>query len=129
MDSQENNLPLAQAERGIFGFDYCQLGAELMQIWHMPEVYSHIIGHQLAPETSDEMYRNDTYIVHLAQQLLTAPAESALLLNRLKNSHVEFNAMPDNLADMVTTEVDAHLDEVFLMLAPPHLLSGHATHG
>lgn len=129
LNSQETKLPLQQTEREIFGFDYCQLGSELMQIWHMPEVYAQIIGHQLTPETSDDAYRNDTYLVHLAQQLLTAPAESHALISHLKNSRAVFRAVPDNLAELVSAEIDAHLDDVFLMLAPPHLHTGHAAHG
>lgn len=129
LNSEQNKLPLQQAERDIFGFDYCQLGSELMHIWHMPDVYAQIIGHQLTPESSDASYRNDTYLVHLAQQLLTAPAESARLLSHLKNNHAVFSAVPDNLTELVSAEIDAHLEEVFLMLAPPHLHTGHAAHG
>lgn len=129
LESQESKLPLQQTERAIFGFDYCQLGAELMQIWHMPEVYAHIIGHQLTPETSNETYRNETYLVHLAQQLLTAPVESIALLSQLKNSHALFADIPDNPTELISAEIDTHLDNVFLMLAPPNLHNGQAIHG
>lgn len=129
IDSQENHLPLAQAERTVFGFDYCQLGAELMQIWHMPEVYSQIIGHQLAPDTSEDTYRNDTYIVHLAQQLLSTPDSATLVLKRMKDTHPQFSSIPENFAEIVSEKIDAHMDEVFLMLAPPHLLTEYSAHG
>lgn len=129
LDSQENNVPLAQAERQVFGFDYCQLGAELMQLWHLPEVYSHIIGHHLTPDTTDPVYCNDTYLVHLAQQLLQAPDRVYGLLSELQNKRPEFAAIPDELHTIVSHQIAEHSEQVFLMLCPPNLLAEHPANG
>lgn len=125
MASRTEGLPIDEQERRVFGFDYCQLGSELMRLWHLPEVYSHIIGHHLHPEQTDPDYRNETYLVHLAQQIFAEPAQFYQAFNDLQHSHQQFAVIPDNLKDLVSQEIADHLDEIFLMLCPSGVVVGN----
>lgn len=118
MASREEGVPIDEQERRVFGFDYCQLGAELMHLWHLPEVYSYIIGHHLHPERTEPNYRNETYLVYLAQQVFAEPEQFYKALSDLQHSHQQFAVMPGNLKDLVSQEIATHLDDIFLMLCP-----------
>lgn len=56
---------LFKVEREIFGFDYGQLGCELMRLWHLPENFQEITQYHLEPDKAQQ-YRLETAIVHLA---------------------------------------------------------------
>ncbi|MEI8570944.1 HDOD domain-containing protein [Methylomonas sp. LW13] len=127
--SREQGLPIDEQERLLFGFDYCQLGSELMRLWHLPEVYSHIIGHQLHPELTDPHYRNETYLVYLAQQVFAEPEQFNQALSGLKDSQQQFAAIPSNLKDLVSQEIANHLDDIFLMLCPQSVVQSNACPG
>ncbi|MBS3952364.1 MAG: HDOD domain-containing protein [Methylomicrobium sp.] len=120
LDSQQKGLPVDQMEREYFGFDYCQLGAEIMHLWHLPEVYSHLIGHHLDPEKTDPVYRNEAYIVHLAQQMFVIPNRLSHLIGHMQAHNQQFAAFPENLEEIIANEIDAHGQEVFAILMPPN---------
>ncbi|MBD9357828.1 HDOD domain-containing protein [Methylomonas sp. EbA] len=127
--SQAAGLPIDEQERQVFGFDYCQLGSELMRLWHLPEVYSHIIGHHLHPESTDPNYRNETYLIYLAQQVFAESEQFHKAFNDLQRIHPQFAQVPVNLKDLVNQEIAAHLDEVFLMLCPLAFAADSASQG
>ncbi|OQW79276.1 MAG: hypothetical protein BVN35_02790 [Proteobacteria bacterium ST_bin11] len=127
--SRERGVPIDEQERLVFGFDYCQLGAELMHLWHLPEVYSHIIGHHLHPERTDPSYRNETYLVYLAQQVFAEPAQFYKALSDLQNNHQQFAVIPDNLKDLISQEIATHLDDIFLMMCPQSVTTGLVSQG
>ncbi len=122
--SRAEGLPIDEQERISFGFDYCQLGSELMRLWHLPEVYSHIIGNHLHPERTDPDYRNETYLIHLAQHVFNEPEKFNAVLSTLKCHHEQFAAIPENLQELVTKEIADYTDEVFQMLCPPDFGTG-----
>ncbi|WP_445372868.1 HDOD domain-containing protein [Methylomonas sp. HW2-6] len=118
LTSRDQGLPIDAQERKIFGFDYCQLGAELTRLWHLPEVYSHIIGHYLHPELSAPPYRNETYLIYFAQQLFNAPEHFSKTLAAVPLKDDQFGPIPANAKDVVAQEIAQHLDEVYQMLCP-----------
>jgi HD-like signal output (HDOD) protein len=125
LDSQQKGLPIDQMERDYFGFDYCQLGAEMMRLWHLPEVYSHLIANHLDPEKTDPIYRNEAYIVHLAQQMFVMPNRRTHLVPHLQVRNQQFAALPENLEEIIANEIEAHVEEVFAMLMPPSINSNY----
>ena len=124
MASRAQGQPVDERERLVFGFDYCQLGSELMRLWHLPEVYSHIIGHHLHPERTSPSYRNETYLVYLAQQIFSEPASYAKAFSDLRHRHQQFATIPDNLKELVYQEIASNLEEIFQMLCPPNFMVG-----
>ena len=54
--SQQKNISLAEVEREKLGFDYAQLGAELMHLWHLPPVYQQVAGFHLEPELAGDAF-------------------------------------------------------------------------
>jgi len=71
MQSLQQGESLFSVERTIFGFDYGQLGGELMRIWHLPENSQEITQHHFEPEKAQH-YPLETAVVHLAYTLTQA---------------------------------------------------------
>ena len=69
----EKNLDLYLAEREILGFDYAQVGAELMREWNLPKSLQEITEFHLEPEKASD-YKIETVILHIA----TAITQNAL---------------------------------------------------
>lgn len=122
-------LPIDEQERAMFGFDYCQLGSELVRQWHLPEVYAHIIGHHLHPERTNPDYRNETYLIYVAQQIFSEPEKFNQALGTLQRSHQQFATVPENLRELIRQEIATHVDDIFLLLCPPGLLAGEVGEG
>jgi HD-like signal output (HDOD) protein len=45
----QGDLAMVAAERRIFGFDYAELGAELLKAWKLPELFQFLVGAHRAP--------------------------------------------------------------------------------
>lgn len=71
MQSLQQGEALFRVEREIFGFDYGQLGCELMRLWHLPENFQEITQHHFEPEKAQH-YPLETAIVHLAYAITQA---------------------------------------------------------
>ena len=69
----EKNLDLYLAEREVLGFDYAQVGAELMREWNLPKSLQEITEFHLEPEKASD-YKIETVILHIA----TAITQNAL---------------------------------------------------
>lgn len=61
-------LALTAEERNVFGFDYGELGAELMKIWQLPETLYKIVEEYSMP-LSSVAYPREVAIVRLANEL------------------------------------------------------------
>lgn len=132
VDSQEQERELDEVEREYFGFDYNDVGAELMQIWHLPPVYRQVAGHHLHPEQADNSYRSAVEVVHLAHEICQAPGsgrQEAVIKHSIDTRDV-FRSLPPNLDELVSSEISKHCDTVLAMLWPQELQAvGPATEG
>lgn len=63
--AQENNTDLYLVERDLLGFDYAQVGSDLLNTWALPESLVEIIGCQNNPDRADK-YQLETAILHIA---------------------------------------------------------------
>jgi HD-like signal output (HDOD) protein len=61
----KNGIDLYQAERETCGFDYAQVGAELMREWKLPESLLTITEYHVEPVKANN-YRLETAIIHIA---------------------------------------------------------------
>ena len=61
-------VPLAQAEKEVFGFDHTLMGKLLIEQWKLPESWSEIAQFHHNPKNSKE-YAEETAIVHLADHI------------------------------------------------------------
>lgn len=122
--SQQENRFLDEVEREYFGFDYCQLGAALMRLWQLPEVYPHIVEHHLYPERTDINCHMQTDIINLAHQMLDTPGcLGSRLSQMLAYHHQQWLDIPENIEDIILAEIASQIDEVFAILNPPELVS------
>ncbi|MEQ1558698.1 MAG: HDOD domain-containing protein [Methyloglobulus sp.] len=118
--SQDLNQPIADIEREHFGFDYCQLGVELMRQWHLPKVYQQVIGHHLSPEQSHTDFRTATDIVHFAYRFCEQP-NSDMLNIPLNKTNQLFSQLPQNFAEIISNDINSNIDNILEMLRPPNV--------
>ncbi len=115
--SREQDLPIVEAERSVFGFDHAVVGAELVRLWHLPDEIADGIGGHHDPESGDFGEMGD--LIHVAEALSHAldlgaqpdnrvPALSALACARLG---IEWSEFTPRMAD-----IEAAYDEILLAL-------------
>lgn len=123
LESQQNNQTLDQIERQHFGFDYCELGAAMMQQWKLPDVYLQIIEHQLNPDKCNPLFRTESQIVNLAQQFCQKPGGINPAPSKILVGHQQYKIIPEMLEEMIATEIAKNADQIFAMLRPPNPLA------
>ncbi|MCK5828913.1 MAG: HDOD domain-containing protein [Methylococcales bacterium] len=69
--SEQNDKSLYLLEREKFGFDYGQVGSEIMRLWHLPESYCDIASYHMEPEKSQHN-KVEVKIVNLARSIMLA---------------------------------------------------------
>lgn len=67
--AKSQNVPRYIIEREIFGFDYAQVGGELLRQWKLPASFQETVAFHLEPDQAIE-YPLETTIVHLAQKIV-----------------------------------------------------------
>lgn len=121
MHSLQMGVSLFKAEREIFGFDYGQLGSELMRLWHLPENFQEITQFHFEPEHAQHC-QMETAIVHLAYIATQFRSDS--------NSSDKLSAVASPLAweltklnknddiEPIMRDAQQYVDEVFNALWP-----------
>lgn len=66
--SQQQSTPVFLVERRLLGFDYGEVGSELMRLWRLPYSYQETTRHHPEPQKATQ-FRNETAIVYLARIL------------------------------------------------------------
>jgi HD-like signal output (HDOD) protein len=74
--------PLAEVERSSIGYDFTEIGAELIRFWSMPSQIEQAIRHQLSPNQAGEFALHAS-IVHLAGTLADHAVLESAEVNRL----------------------------------------------
>ncbi|MDX2505853.1 MAG: HDOD domain-containing protein [Gammaproteobacteria bacterium] len=64
----QKNISLFRAERELLGFDYGQVGAELMREWTLPKSLQEITEFHIEPEKASE-FQLETAIIHIASAI------------------------------------------------------------
>ena len=119
--SQQQNRSVAEVEREQLGFDYGQLGAELMELWHLPPVYRQVAGFHLRPELADEQFRPAVDVVHLAHAICqdVRPGTHQDLIAECTEQRPLFKKLPSSIDEIVIEEIETNTDPVLELLWPP----------
>ncbi len=68
---QESYKPQHQLERERIGFDYGQVGCEIMRLWHLPENYCDIVRNHMEPTKPSDI-KLELEVVNLARSIMLA---------------------------------------------------------
>ncbi len=119
-ESMSGYSTLAEAERDYLGFDYGQVGYETAQLWQLPPVYQQVAAYHMQPEKADEEFKPAVNVVHLAHEFcqdLRYGQQNELIRHATKKIP-QFSALPKNIGDILTREIETHTDTVLELLWP-----------
>lgn len=119
-ESQTQETTVTDLERKYMGFDYGELGAELMRYWHLPKVYQQVAAYHLQPQLADEAYIYEVQIIHLAHAICQNPIASQQreIISSIAESNPLLNELPPNIDSIISNEVNAHAEPILSMLWP-----------
>ncbi len=119
-DAETQGRELAEVEREYLGFDYGQVGAELMQAWHLPPSYQQVAAFHLDPEAADAEFRPAVWVVSLAHRLCQnpRPEQKRQMIESCIEAIPEFSRIPPEIDHLVVEEIDSHTDSVLDLLWP-----------
>jgi len=119
-DSQTQNCEVTDLERVHLGFDYGQLGAALMQLWHLPEVYQQVAAYHLQPQQADVAYQQDVRIIYLAHAVCQNPVadQQREIISSIAEIDSQLRNLPDDIAELIQDEISAHADSILGILWP-----------
>jgi len=107
--AKQKNMPLYLAEREILGFDYAQVGAELMREWMLPASLQEITEFHIELEKA-ETYKVEAAVVYMASVI----TENALAEKPVFVEDLEFNPLCWALTGLSAEEIPAIKQEVDL---------------
>lgn len=101
-NSKLHNKPVAQLERQVLGFDYAQVGSELLKVWKMPESYVEAVACHTHLNAADK-FMLDTAIIHIGSVLV-----------QQDESHKKGYGMPqfDPVVWQITNLIEEDLEEI-----------------
>ncbi len=118
--AREGEQPLYKVERGIFGFDYAEVGAELMQQWSLPERLWETTRYHTEPGRS-EKYRLETSMVHLGS-LLTRSIEGKRDFNvgslRAEPEAWKATGFTPGMCSAMHEDIENDARQVLVMISP-----------
>ncbi len=119
-EEQDNLDSLIDRERELFGFDYTHVGLALIRQWHLPEVYQQVAAFHLKVEQADKQHQPIVRVVHLAHVLCQTQNSDQIqdLLQLSKEADHQLRKLPDNIAEIITKEIEANSYSVLKMLWP-----------
>ncbi|MFW5425910.1 MAG: HDOD domain-containing protein [Methylophagaceae bacterium] len=119
IESQKNNKPVYLLEREALGFDYGEVGYEIMQLWHLPESYGAIAKFHITPKQAKE-HEIEAQIVNIARSIML---DEELGIEQSAALYLNANSL---IRDMVTVQdvnnmkinARSHVDDVMDCLWP-----------
>ncbi len=75
--SADQEVPLFEAERRIFGFDHADLGGRLLASWNIPEDILAAVTYHHCPERADPEHRELAGLIQLADMMVEQCGKSA----------------------------------------------------
>ena len=119
-DSQNEYCTLAEAEQQHLGFDYGQVGSELMQLWHLPPVYREVALFHIEPEQAQKAFRPAVNVVHLAHRFCQdqCVGRHDEMFETSRRKHSTFERLPVNIDEIIVDEIETNTDAVLELLWP-----------
>lgn len=108
--AKEKGVTLYMAERELLGFDYAQVGAELMSEWDLPESLREKVEFHNEPARAD-IYKLETAILHIATVVAKAAiAKEPISPDTLSIDPVcwEFTGLSSNDLPEIKQDADQH---------------------
>ena len=127
MLSIKNKTVMQDAEKEIFGFDHCDLGAHFLKQWNSPGPMVDITLHYHRPSLSVS-YSTEAHILRLAvtvsQSLRIGASGDHYVLPVLKDTWKETGLKPAVIEDCVTQikSVYRPVEKAFLVLGYNHMI-------
>lgn len=118
--SQTQEITITDLEREYLGFDYGQLGAALMQFWHLPEVYQQVAAYHLQPDLADDNYRLEVQIVHLAHAICqnSDPDQRREIIASIAENNPQLKQLPADIDNIIQDQINTHSETVLKILWP-----------
>ena len=119
-ETQTQDSTITDLEREYLGFDYGQLGAALMKLWHLPEVYQQVAAYHLEPQQADVEHQQDVRIIHLAHAVCQneVAAQQREIISSLAEDNPQLKNLPPDMDAIIRSEIDAHADSLLSILWP-----------
>lgn len=112
--------PLHGIERETLGFDHGEVGAELMQAWHLPDSLVEAIRFHHTPEQS-EQHRLETALVHLADVIACAvhdPASETGRIPPMEAAAWDLTGLQPDIIESIIGEADAQFEDARAVIIP-----------
>jgi HD-like signal output (HDOD) protein len=74
---ETEGLSTQAAEEAVFGFNYAQLGGELLRCWHFPERIQQAVTHHLDPQAAGR-FRREAELINAAEKIAEIVQEEEL---------------------------------------------------
>lgn len=119
-DSTTQDRPVSELEREYLGFDYCESGNLLMQLWHLPEVYQQVASYHLDPSQANKKFQYETQVIHLAHTICQNPVieQHQALISSSREQFPQLQRLPVNIDKIILNEIEEHTDAVLTLLWP-----------
>lgn len=119
-ESQMSGRSIQQLEQELLGFDYGQIGSELMRLWQLPKVYQQVTDFSLHPVDGSDGRGYEIEIVNLAHticQNLNAGVHGEII-EKARDSCDKLKNLSSNIDGLIIKEIEEHADTVLDMLWP-----------
>ncbi len=120
--SEQQQIPMHIAEEQLIGFNYAQIGAELLHRWNLPVNLTSAIKHQLVPSQAEE-FQIDAAILHIAANMAALfakelPTENAIA--QLDKYAIDFSNIENEQLVELDLAVKESLGSVIQLLFPQY---------
>ena len=110
---------LANVESELLGFNYAEVGGELLKQWGMPESITEVVRHHIDPENSS-LFSRDASIVHIANvlsQLTDNPLANEIRIAEISPLAWQITGLnPDNLLELFGETTDEMNETIDMLL-------------
>lgn len=116
----EDELPIYEAERQIFGFDHSAVGAALARQWQLPTVLQECIAHHHAIENAKQ-HKREVALVHLGNVLALMAEIDSLAFEDVEPIDPlawEISGLDPSVAEPVVRAAQDELSEAMALFAP-----------
>ncbi len=118
--AKSENLVLFKEERSLLGFDYAELGAELLRYWNLPESLQVITQNHVEPWAA-ENFRIETAIVHIARVINTCEItddNAEEVFGRVDQTAFQLAGLNKELVNEVKAESEQILADIINLFIP-----------
>ena len=127
--AMDRSIPVYLAERELIGFDYAQVGSELMRLWHLPASYQETTAFHTEPAKATQ-YQAETAIVHLARHITfidESDNEPSRFYEQIDPIVWTLTNLSEAVIGDVRQEARQHYSEVMRLLLPGPQLTAFET--